>query len=76
MKNWKHGLLLAVTLPVMIILHAQTADEIINKHFEAIGGKDKISQIKSIYTESTVQIQGTDAPSSLPCNSTLFPLPE
>jgi hypothetical protein len=45
-------------------IHAQTADEIIAKHIEAIGGKEKLSAITSVRIESTVQIMGNDAPGS------------
>ena len=41
---------------------AQTADEIIAKHIAAIGGKEKIALIKTLYTESTMQVMGNDAP--------------
>lgn len=43
-------------------IQAQTVDEILNKHFEAIGGKEKLSQVKSIYTEISVDIMGNTAP--------------
>lgn len=62
MKLVRTGLLAAATLLTGVFTFAQTADEIIAKHIDAIGGKDKISQIKSIYMESTAQIMGNDAP--------------
>ena len=65
MKIAKQFFMLALAAPAFLIARAQTADEIINKHFDAIGGKDKISQIKSIYSESSVQVMGNDAPSTL-----------
>ncbi|HEY4936458.1 MAG TPA: hypothetical protein VII44_07750 [Puia sp.] len=54
MKPLKYFLLLIAALPGLMIANAQTAEEIIAKHIDAIGGKDKISQIKSIFTESTI----------------------
>ena len=55
-------------LPAMLALfsisfaQAQTVDEIISKHIEAIGGKEKLSQVKSVYTESSVEVMGNSAP--------------
>jgi hypothetical protein len=44
-------------------LQAQTADEIVSKYVDAIGGKDKISQLTSIVIESSLQVMGNEAPS-------------
>ena len=44
--------------PVM----AQTADEIVNKHIDAIGGKDKIKSIKSIKMTGKLNGQGMEIP--------------
>lgn len=41
-----------------------TADEIVAKYFAAVGGKDAISQVKSMSMESTVQVMGNEAPST------------
>jgi len=41
---------------------APTADEIVQKHLAAIGGKEAIGQVKSISMESSAQIMGNDAP--------------
>src|SRR5689334_13011792 len=65
MKMLKRCLSLIVILSSFIAVHAQTADEIINKHIDAIGGKDKLSQVKTVYSESTVQVMGNEAPSTL-----------
>jgi hypothetical protein len=42
--------------------YAQTADEIINKHADAIGGRQKLAAIKNIYMEGKSNINGTDVP--------------
>jgi hypothetical protein len=38
---------------------AQTADEIISKYLQAIGGKERLSKITSIYTEATIDAMGS-----------------
>ncbi len=63
MKSFKLSLLLLATL-FGTLSHAQTSDEIVNKHIEAIGGKDKLNGIKSVYTEGSISIMGNDAPST------------
>ena len=45
-----------------VAVQAQTVDEIINKHIEAIGGKDKLSQVKSLYIENSVEVMGNQSP--------------
>lgn len=42
--------------------HSQTIDEIIGKHIEALGGKEKLSQVKSLYTENSMEVMGNQAP--------------
>lgn len=39
---------------------AQTADDIINKHVESLGGKDKVAALKSIRMTGSMSAQGTD----------------
>ena len=55
-------------LPVLMALfsisavQAQTVDEIISKHIEAIGGKEKLSEVKSLYIENSMEVMGNSAP--------------
>ncbi|MFI5155849.1 MAG: hypothetical protein ACHQEM_06670 [Chitinophagales bacterium] len=65
MKNIKSFLLLATALILATLVKGQTVEDVISKYVEALGGKTLLSQIKSLSIESTVQVQGTDAPSSL-----------
>jgi outer membrane lipoprotein-sorting protein len=62
MKRMKNVVLAVVTLLTAAFVNAQTADEIINKHIEVIGGKDKIGAIKSLYVESSISVMGQEAP--------------
>lgn len=48
------------------VSYAQTADEIVEKHFDAIGGKDKLNAIKSMKMTGSIEIQpGMTAPMTM-----------
>lgn len=44
---------------------AMPADEVVSKYLDAIGGKDAISQVKSISMDTDVQVMGNDAPGTV-----------
>jgi len=56
-------LLAAVAVPLSA--HAQTADELVDKHLEAIGGKDNWRKVTSMKMEATVSTQGMEIPVTL-----------
>ena len=58
------GLITITALLNTVSVKAQTADEIISKHIQAIGGKDKISQVKTLYLEGAMQVMGNEAPTT------------
>lgn len=45
-----------------VFVSAQTVDEIIDKHIAALGGKDKLTSIKSVVMEGKVSSQGMEFP--------------
>jgi len=58
MKTLKTLTLLFAAIFCSLSSSAQTADEIIGKYIKAIGGKEKLTNITSVYTESTLDIMG------------------
>jgi hypothetical protein len=48
----------------MTTLRAQSVDDIVGKYVDAIGGKAVLASIKSLVIESTVEVAGTEAPST------------
>src|SRR4051812_33494801 len=61
-KPMKICLLALSALLLITTVKAQTADDIIAKHIDAIGGKDLFLKITSIYVESSTAVMGNDAP--------------
>jgi hypothetical protein len=43
-------------------LSAQTADDIISRYIDAIGGKAALSKMKSLYVEGKIEVMGTEGP--------------
>jgi len=64
MKLFRVGLTVMIACISAISLQAQTADDIINKHLDAIGGKDVLSKVKSVYFEGTANAMGADYPTT------------
>jgi autonomous glycyl radical cofactor GrcA len=64
MKNFIHDILVVSALASAVSLSAQTADEIVGKYVAAIGGKDAISQVKSVNTEAVITMMGAEHPST------------
>ncbi len=64
MKSLKSGLLALLAIFSMVALKAQTVDEIISKHIDAIGGKEKVAAVKTLSIESTLEVMGNEAPSN------------
>jgi len=68
MKNLIRGIIVfsalagAVSLPAQTPDSGPTADDIVQKHIAAIGGKESIAKVKSVSMESSAQVMGTDAP--------------
>jgi hypothetical protein len=58
MKIYKTISLAAITMLLAVSASAQTADDIIGNHLKAIGGKDLLTKIKSVYTENTMDVMG------------------
>ena len=64
MNMVKSGLTFLFALASFTIIKAQTADEIVNKYVDAIGGKDKLEQIKTVKISNTIQAMGNEGPST------------
>ena len=64
MKTIGQLLLLITVLFCSAPVYSQTADEIISKHLDAVGGKEKLTGITSVHMEGTVEVMGTSGTTS------------
>jgi hypothetical protein len=48
--------------PTQVSAPALTADEVVNKYVDAVGGKDAISKVKTMSMEGTMQVMGSEGP--------------
>lgn len=64
MKYLKSALLLLSVIAMTSVVKAQTADEVIAKYVDAIGGKATLSKITSVYTENSIEVMGNESPST------------
>ena len=60
MKQIKLGLLALATLLSVQSAKAQNIDEVVNKYVAALGGKEKLSTLKSVRMDGTLNASGTD----------------
>jgi hypothetical protein len=56
---------LVLVFATIVSVQAQTTDEIIAKHLEAIGGKEKLLQLNTSKMEGNFSVQGMDIPVTL-----------
>jgi hypothetical protein len=59
MKTVKFLAFSIFALLIAPVINAQTADEIVAKYIDAVGGKDNISKVTSLVTESTLDVMGS-----------------
>jgi hypothetical protein len=54
----------ALTILLISAAQAQTVDEIVKAHTEAIGGKEVLSRVKSLYIENSMDVMGNQSVST------------
>lgn len=59
----KKQFLTLVTVAIASIAGAQSVDEIVAKHIDAVGGKENLSQVTSLYIESSTEVMGNESAS-------------
>jgi hypothetical protein len=62
MKPIKLSFLLVVSFLFTLSLQAQTVDEVITKHIDAIGGKENWLKVSSFKMEANISVQGMEIP--------------
>lgn len=62
MKHSKFYLAVIAALFAFTFTNAQTVDEVIAKHVDAIGGRAKLDEVKSVYIEGSMDVMGNQAP--------------
>jgi outer membrane lipoprotein-sorting protein len=65
MKMLKTTLLFSLSAISFITSKAQTADEIVSKWTAAMGGKEKLASIQSVYLENELDIMNNTAPAKI-----------
>ncbi len=60
MNYFKKSLLVLLTALTAQISWAQTADEVIGKYIDAVGGKEKLLALKTIKTTGSLNVQGLE----------------
>lgn len=65
MKFIKTTLVLILSAVSYTLFAQDSADAIINDYFTAIGGRDKIAQINSVYMEGTMEVMGNSGQSKM-----------